>query len=87
MFLLYNLPHTAGRLIFLSDGILLPVRGLSVTIALLTGTAALILMQKQKTAGKSRLFAWIGIALGAGWILLGMLVGAAFFLGEILHGS
>lgn len=85
VFLLYRLDASAGRLLFLTDGILMPLRDLCVTAALLTGVLALIQIRKPEREEKGKRLAWAGILLSAGWILFGLLVGAAFFLGELLR--
>ncbi|MBA4383224.1 MAG: hypothetical protein C0410_00665 [Anaerolinea sp.] len=61
------------------------VRNLCATTALVTGIIALVQIKKAAPSGKGKLFAWIGIVLGAGWILFGLAVGVIFTLAEFLH--
>jgi len=61
------------------------VRNLCAVVALVTGIIALIQIKKAASSEKGKLFAWIGIALGAGWILFGLAVGVIFTLAEFLH--
>ena len=85
IFVLYSSPETAGGLISIADGIIMPVRNLSVPVALLTGILALREIKKKGGIEKGKVLAWVGIVLGAGWILFGLLVGITFLLAEILH--
>lgn len=71
-------------IVIIMDGTV-PLRNLSAAVAVILGILALREVRKSGDAGKGRLFAWLGILLGAGWILFGLLVGGAFLLGEILH--
>ena len=61
------------------------VRNVCAPSALITGIIALIEIKKKDGTEKGRLLAWVGIALGAGWILFGLLVGVTFLLAEGLH--
>lgn len=61
------------------------VRNVCAPSALITGIIALIEIKKKRGAEKGKLFAWVGIALGAGWIIFGLLVGLTFLLAEGLH--
>ncbi len=62
-----------------------PVRNLSAVAALLLGFLALREIKKKNGIEKGKLLAGLGILCGAGWILIGLLVGTLFLLGEILH--
>ncbi|MFH2129329.1 MAG: DUF4190 domain-containing protein [bacterium] len=85
VFMLYSSQETTGILISITDGVLLPLRNLSVVIAVITGILALREIKKKDGAEKGKIIAWVGIVLGAGWILFGFLVGLTFLLSEILH--
>jgi hypothetical protein len=85
VFAVYNSREITGTTISIIDGIIIPGRNLSVAAALITGILALRELKKKEGAEKGKIFAWIGLILGAGWILFGLLVGLMFLLGEILH--
>ena len=61
------------------------IRNMCAVVALVTGIIALVQIKKEVSSEKGKLFAWIGIALGAGWMLFGLLVGVIFTVGEILY--
>jgi hypothetical protein len=61
------------------------VRNVCAPAAIITGVIALIEIKKKGGAEKGRSLAWVGIALGAGWIIFGLLVGVTFLLAETLH--
>jgi hypothetical protein len=61
------------------------IRNICAPGALVTGILALIEIKKKGGAEKGKSLAWVGIALGAGWILFGLLVGVMFLIGEELH--
>jgi len=82
---IYNFMEPSRRLIGIADGILLPLRNLSVIFALAAGILALRDIRSKAGVEKGVGFAWVGIAIGAGWILIGILVGLAFLVGEVLH--
>jgi len=85
IFVLYNSQEVTGGIISITDGILIPVRNLCVAVALLTGILALREIKKKDGTEKGKILAWVGIVLGAGWMLFGLLVGLTFLLAEILH--
>ena len=85
VFILYSSQETAGSLISITDGVIMPLRNLFVVVSLLTGILALREIKKKDGAEKGKIIAWVGIVLGAGWILFGLLVGLTFLLSEILH--
>lgn len=62
-----------------------PVRNLSAAAAILLGIVALREIKKKSTMQKGKLLAWSGIVCGASWILIGVLVGAAFLLAKSNH--
>ena len=84
-FVLYNSAESAGGIISITDGIIMPFRNLCVAVALLTGILALREIKKKDGTEKGKILAWFGIVLGAGWILFGLLVGLTFLLSEILY--
>jgi hypothetical protein len=85
IFVLYNSRETAGGIISITDGIIMPLRNLCVAVALVTGILALRQIKKKDGTEKGKMLAWVGIVLGAGWIIFGLLVGITFILAEILH--
>ena len=85
VFALYNLQGTTNGIIRITDGIIIPVRNLGVVVALITGILALGKIKKKDGTEKGKILAWVGIIVGAGWILFGVLVGMTFLLAEILH--
>ena len=85
IFVIYRTPETAGSIISITDGVIMPLRNLSVGVALLTGILALREIKKKEGTEKGKILAWFGIVLGAGWILFGLLVGLTFSLAEILY--
>jgi hypothetical protein len=84
IFILYNVLEISGSIITITDGIIMPLRNLSVVVALLTGILALREIKKADRAEKGVILAWVGIVIGAGWILFGLLVGLMFLLSDIL---
>jgi len=86
IFLSYNTQKiTGGFVVSLTDGIIIPFRNLCVVVSLITGILALRDIKKKGGSEKGKLLAWVGIVLGAGWIIFGLLVGITFLLAEILH--
>lgn len=78
-------PESENRILPAIMDLSVSVRNLCAPGALITGILALIEIKKKGGAEKGRLFAWTGIALGAGWIIFGVLVGATFLLAENFH--
>jgi hypothetical protein len=62
------------------------VQYLCALIALLTGILALRALKKKDGTEKGKLLAWVGMVLGAGYLLFGLLVGILFSL-EFLGGG
>ena len=85
IFIFYNSHETAGGIVSITDGIIMPLRNLCVAVALVTGILALRQIKKRNGTEKGKIFAWFGIVLGAGWIIFGLVVGITFLLSEILH--
>jgi len=85
IFILYNSQETAGIIISITDGLIMPLRNLCVVVALVTGILALRQIKKKGGTEKGKILAWIGIILSAGWIIFGLLVGMIFLLAKILH--
>lgn len=85
IFGLYNSQETTDGIISITDGIIMPLRNLFVIVALLTGILALRQIKKKGGTEKGKIFAWIGIVIGAGWLVFGLVVGVTFLLAEILH--
>jgi len=78
VFILYNLAAPESVPLFITDGILIPVRNLSVVASLITGVLALRDIRRNPDTEKGKTLAWFGIIVGAGWILFGLLTGLAF---------
>lgn len=78
-FAVLRLAPTAIYLDFILQ-LLIPLRDLSVLIALVTGILALGEIGRKGGAEKGKALAWLGIAVGIGWIVFFILVVVAFFL-------
>ena len=85
VFLFFNAIKTPNSIIGIIDAIIIPARNLCVAVALITGVLALIEIKKKGGTKKGKIFAWTGIIIGAGWMIFGLLIGALFLTGEILH--
>lgn len=85
IFLLYRTVELGGTLLTLADGALIPLRNLSVVVALITGILGLMDIKKKAGAERGKTLAWVGIILSAGWILFGILVGTVFLVSAILQ--
>ena len=85
IFVIYNSQEPTGGIINITDGIIMPVRNLCVVVALVTGILALRQIKKKGGTGKGKILAWVGIVIGAGWIIFGLVVGLTFLLAEISH--
>lgn len=85
IFVIYRTQETAGSIISITDGVIMPLRNLSLAVALSTGILALREIKKKEGTEKGKILAWFGIVLGTGWILFVLLVGMTFLLAEILH--
>jgi len=85
IFAFYNSAETIGGISKITDGIIMPVRNLSVIVTLLTGILAVKNIRKTGGTKKGKIFSWFGIVVGAGWILFGLIIGLTFLLAEILH--
>lgn len=72
-------PTNDDLIVTLVAGILIPVRNLSVIVALVTGILALREIKRKEGAEKGKTLAWLGIAVGIGWIVSFILVILAFF--------
>ncbi len=73
-------PASDDLVVALVDGILIPVRNLSVLVALVTGVLALMEIRRKEGAEKGKTLAWLGIAIGIVWIVFGILAVLAFVL-------
>ena len=85
VFLFFNAIETPGSIIGIIDAIVIPARNLCVSVALITGILALREIKKKGGTKKGKILAWVGIIIGAGWMIFGLLIGALFLTGEILH--
>jgi len=61
------------------------LRNFCALTALVTGILGLREIKQKEVTEKGKTLAWVGIVLGAGWILFGLLIGIIFLLAEILH--
>jgi len=84
IFAAYNLTESTQGLLFITDGILMPIRNLSVVVALVTGIMALRDIKKRGHTEKGKGLAWAGIVISTGIILSGVLVSLVFLLSRIL---
>ncbi len=73
-------PASDDLVVALVDGILIPVRNLSVLVALVTGVLALMRIGRKEGAEQSATLAWLGIAIGIVWVVFGILTVLAFVL-------
>lgn len=85
IFAAYNLTESTQGLLFITDGILMPIRNISVVVALVTGFLALRDIKKKGHSEKGKRLAWTGIILGAAWLLFGAFVGLAFLISRIMQ--
>ena len=82
VFVLYNALDPSPGMIGIIDGILIPGRNLAVFAALAAGILALIEIRKTGGTKRNKIYAWFGVAIGAGWVLFGSFVGLIFLLGR-----
>lgn len=83
IFAFYNFMQPADGILFFTDGILMPVRNISVVVALVTGILAQRDIKKKGHTEKGKWLAWAGIILGAAWLLFGVFVGLVFLVSKI----
>ena len=83
VFTLYNLIQPTDGIIFITDGILIPVRNMGVVVALVTGILAHWQIKKKSYTEKGKWLAWGGIILGGAWILFGVFVGLVFLISTV----
>jgi hypothetical protein len=83
IFLAYSLLEQTESLLFITDGILMPVRNISGVAAIITGILAHLEIRKKGHTEKGKWLAWGGIILGAAWILFGMCVGLVFLVSTL----
>jgi hypothetical protein len=74
----YNLTEPTQAILFITDGILMPIRNISVVAALITGIFALRDLKKKDHSEKGKWLAWAGIIMGGAWIIFGVFVGLLF---------
>ena len=85
IFAFYNLMDPAGSILFVTDGLLMPLRNISVVVALVTGILALRDLHKKGYTEKGKMLAWVGILMGAAWIIMSVFVGLVFVLSRIMQ--
>jgi uncharacterized protein YqgC (DUF456 family) len=81
----YNMTEPTPAILFITDGILMPIRNISVLVALVTGILALRDIKKKGSSEKGQWLAWAGIVISAFIILSGVLVSLVFLLSRILQ--
>ena len=85
IFAAYNLVEPTEAILFFTDGILMPVRNISVVVALVTGILAHRDIKKKGHVEKGKWLAWGGIILGAAWLIFGVFVGLVFLISTIVQ--
>jgi len=78
-------PETINRTYLSILDLSVPIRNICASVALITGIFALREIRKKRLTEKGKTIAWVGLSLGAGWILLGLLIGMIFTLAETFH--
>jgi hypothetical protein len=74
----YNMTEPTPAILFITDGILMPIRNISVVAALIIGIFALRDLKKKDRSEKGKWLAWAGIIMGGAWIIFGVFVGLLF---------
>ena len=80
IFLMYSRIQPTNGMLFFTDGILIPIRNISMLAAIITGIIALWQIKKNGHAEKGKWLAWAGIILGAAWLLFGICTGMVFLI-------
>ena len=83
LFAAYNFLELTQGLLFITDGILTPVRNISMVAAIITGILAHVQIKKSGHTEKGKWLAWAGIVLGAGWLLFGICTGLVFLISAL----
>ena len=83
VFAFYNFMQPTDGIIFITDGILIPVRNISGVVAIITGILAHLEIRKKGHTEKGKWLAWGGIILGAAWLLFGLCVGLVFLVSTL----
>jgi len=78
-------PEPTNRAILTIMDLSVSVRNLCALTALVTGILGLREIKKKDGTEKGKILAWVGLVLGAGWLLFRLLVGITFLLAEILY--
>ena len=80
LYLIYSFIQLTNGMLFFTDGILIPIRNISMLAAIITGIIALWQIKKNRHTQKGKGFAWAGIILGAAWLLFGLCTGLVFLI-------
>jgi hypothetical protein len=80
IFGVYNVTEPTQAILFITDGILMPIRNISVVGATVTGILALRDLKKKDPSEKGKWLAWAGIIMGGAWIIFGVFVGLIFLV-------
>ena len=83
IFAAYNLLELTEGLLFVTDGILIPIRNISMVAAIITGILAHYQIKKSGHVEKGKWLAWAGIVLGAVWLLFGICTGLVFLISAL----
>jgi hypothetical protein len=81
----YNWMEPTQAILFITDGILIPIRNISVLVALVTGILSLRDLKKKGPSEKGKWLAWAGIILAGAWLIFGASVGLLFLLSRIVQ--
>jgi hypothetical protein len=81
----YNLTESTEGFLFITDGIMMPIRNISVVVALITVFLALREIKKKGHTKKGKWLAWMGILISAGILLSGVFVSFTFLISRIFQ--
>jgi hypothetical protein len=84
IFAVYNTTEPNQAILFITDGVLMPTRNISVVGALVAGILALRNLKKKDPFEKGACLAWAGIVISVGIILSGLFISLSFLISRIL---
>lgn len=85
IFAVYNLTEPTQAILFITDGILMPIRNISVVVALVTGILGLRDIKKKDPSEKGAWLAWAGIVISVGIILTSLFISLSFLISRIFQ--